>query len=110
VKVWDIENGYCTHNFRGHEGLVTKVIFHPDPHRMQLFSLSNDSTIRVWDLVSNTNVVLTSHMSEVTCIAFHGWDMISGGHDRVINVWNLRNNTLKKTIPIYEVNHFVILP
>ncbi|KAJ2753458.1 U3 small nucleolar RNA-associated protein, partial [Coemansia nantahalensis] len=23
VKVWDIDRGYCTHNFKGHGGLVT---------------------------------------------------------------------------------------
>ncbi|CAN0277644.1 unnamed protein product, partial [Hapterophycus canaliculatus] len=29
VKVWDVERGYCTHNFRGHKGVVSVVAFHP---------------------------------------------------------------------------------
>jgi U3 small nucleolar RNA-associated protein 13 len=52
VRVYDVSNGYCTHNFRGHEGIVSKVAFHPDPDRLQLFSLSVDSTVRLWDLVT----------------------------------------------------------
>lgn len=28
MKVWDVERGYCTHNFRGHKGVVSVVAFH----------------------------------------------------------------------------------
>ena len=29
VKVWDIRKGYCTHNFKGHAGIITALAFHP---------------------------------------------------------------------------------
>lgn len=52
VKVWDVPGGFCTHNFRGHEGIVTLVRFHPDPRRELLFSCADDTTVRVWTLAA----------------------------------------------------------
>jgi len=48
--VWDIERGYCTHNFKEHTEIVQSVVFHPDPLRLTLFSCSEDCTIRVHNL------------------------------------------------------------
>lgn len=31
VLVWDVDGGYCTHFFKGHGGVVTSIMFHPDP-------------------------------------------------------------------------------
>lgn len=31
---WDIDGGFCTHYFRGHQGVVTSIKFHPDPKRL----------------------------------------------------------------------------
>ena len=52
VRVWDIDGGYCTHNFRGHGGVITALKFHPDIKRLLLFSGADDCKIRVWDLKS----------------------------------------------------------
>lgn len=57
VKVWNIENGYCTHNLRGHTQGVRLVRFHPDAQQLQLFSSSEDGTVRVWNLKSNRLVI-----------------------------------------------------
>jgi U3 small nucleolar RNA-associated protein 13 len=53
VKVWDIDKGYCTHNFRGHGGVVSAVKFHPSKDRWTLVSGADDCQIRVWDLKSS---------------------------------------------------------
>jgi WD40 repeat protein len=34
VMVWDVELGFCTHAFRGHNGVVSCVLFHPDIERL----------------------------------------------------------------------------
>ncbi len=34
VMVWDVELGFCTHAFRGHKGVVSCVLFHPDIERL----------------------------------------------------------------------------
>lgn len=33
VLVWDVDGGFCTHYFKGHEGVVTTILFHPDPNK-----------------------------------------------------------------------------
>lgn len=48
VKCWDIEKGHCTHNFKGHAGIVSALKFHPS--KLILASGSDDCKIRVWDL------------------------------------------------------------
>eukprot|EP00439_Symbiodinium_sp_Y106_P057374 s2659_g8.t1 len=37
AKVWDFQGYFCTHNFKGHAGIVTLVRFHPA--RLQLVTL-----------------------------------------------------------------------
>ena len=32
--VWDADRGFCSHAFRGHNGVVTSVMFHPDPDNL----------------------------------------------------------------------------
>lgn len=51
VKVWDVDKGYCTHNFKGHGGVVSAVKFHPDKHKWILVSGADDCQIRIWDLM-----------------------------------------------------------
>lgn len=33
VLVWDVDGGYCTHYFKGHQGVVSSIMFHPDPSK-----------------------------------------------------------------------------
>ncbi|XP_026401642.1 transducin beta-like protein 3 [Papaver somniferum] len=106
VRVWDVDGGFCTHNFKGHEQVVTSVLFHPNPHQLLLFSGSDDGKVRVWDLVGRKcTYVLDKHFSTVTSLAVaeDGYTLLSGGRDKVVNLWNLREGTLKKTVPTYEM-------
>lgn len=52
VRVWDVEKGFCTHNFIGHKGVVSCVKFHPKEGQWTLYSGAEDGQIRVWDLIS----------------------------------------------------------
>jgi U3 small nucleolar RNA-associated protein 13 len=54
VKCWDVLKGHCTHNFKGHSGIVSLVKFHPDQKRGLLVSASDDCKIRLWDLFGKT--------------------------------------------------------
>lgn len=39
VLVWDVDGGFCTHFFKGHKGMVTSIIFHPDSDKYLVCSL-----------------------------------------------------------------------
>lgn len=54
VRVWDVEKGFCTHNFKSHKGVVSCVKFHPKPNEWTLFTASEDSHVRMWDLITKT--------------------------------------------------------
>ncbi|CAB1108406.1 unnamed protein product [Ectocarpus sp. CCAP 1310/34] len=114
AKVWDVERGYCTHNFRGHTGVVSVVAFHPDSKRLTLVTGSEDTTVRVWSLSEQScTAVLKAHLSYVTSLAFlpGGTGVISGGRDRVLNVWALDRSEVRKTFPVYEeVEGLQVLP
>ncbi|RHZ15982.1 hypothetical protein DYB26_013455, partial [Aphanomyces astaci] len=114
VKVYDIEKGFVTHNFKKHSGIVTLVKFHPDAKRLQLVSASDDSTVRVWDLVAQKEVgCIKDHMSPATTVAFSndGYTLLSSGRDKVINFWDLRKQVLVKTVLAHEsIEGLVVLP
>ena len=106
VRVWDVAKGFCTHSFRGHKGVISCVRFHPDPNRWTLFTASDNGEIRVWDLLARAcTAVLASHVSSVRSldISPDGYSLLSAGRDQVLTLWNLRTNTLEKTLPIFEV-------
>ena len=114
VRVWDIPRGYCTHSFKQHNDIVPLVLFHPDPHRLQLFSASDDSTLRVYDLVDSKCVAdFREHMSVATSVTFteDGYTAASVGRDKVINFYDLREMSHLKTIAIMEeMESAIILP
>lgn len=47
---------------------------------------------------------LQGHFSAVTSLALStdGWLLMSGGRDKVVHVWDIRNKAKLSTVPIYE--------
>lgn len=105
VKVWDIRNGYVTHVFKGHGGVVSALAFNypRDPSnvvadvKMQLITGSVDSRIRIFDLnsrgaaKSKADAVLEGHVSvpRGLDVSKDGRWLISGGRDSVVLLWDL---------------------
>lgn len=125
VKVWDIEKGFVTHNLKGHGSLISSLKFWGDYGSSQwwLASASDiDYKIRVWDLVKSRSIAtLTMHDSVVRALDFShdGKMLISGGRDKVINVWNINSKTQtndreegdkKKQNVIVKFHHQVTIP
>ncbi|KAJ1836747.1 U3 small nucleolar RNA-associated protein [Coemansia sp. RSA 2711] len=105
VRVWDIDRGYCTHNLRGHGGLVTAVRFHPAADGPHLVSAGENGDVRIWNLARSACVaVLRAHDSAVRAIGFDagGGVLVTGGRDSVVNVWSWARRALERTIPVYE--------
>jgi U3 small nucleolar RNA-associated protein 13 len=116
VKVWDVRKGFVTHNLRGHGGLVSALAFFMAEGeaaveietktkkggkknvmgRFMLATGGEDTTIRVWDLETTTNVAtLQKHGSVVRGLdwSVDGTRLLSGGRDGVMclfetKTWN----------------------
>jgi U3 small nucleolar RNA-associated protein 13 len=106
VKVWDLEGGYVTHQFRGHGGPVSalKFSFPADGEkRMELFTGSTDGRVRIFDLkdisaratgggnAAKPKSVLEGHVSVIRGIDVtdDGKWAITSGRDKVVLVWDL---------------------
>eukprot|EP01134_Creolimax_fragrantissima_P000074 CFRG0074T1 len=117
VKVWDFAHTAVTHSFKGSQGIVFCMAFHPDPKRMWLAtSASADCDVKVWDLFSKKLVHnMDAHVSPVQGLTFSedGKYVVSGGRDRTMNVWRVSDHSFKlhSAIPMNEaVEGLKILP
>lgn len=88
VRMLDHEETFDTKTLCGHSGPVFGLSFSPD--RQFLLSCSEDTTIRLWSLMTWTNVcVYKSHCYPVWNVEFcpHGYYFASCSFDRTARVW-----------------------
>ncbi|GAA5977982.1 hypothetical protein JCM11641_004347 [Rhodosporidiobolus odoratus] len=112
VKVWDAARGHCTHVFKGHGGVISAMVFDiastgdgGKQGRATLVTGADDCKIRVWDLRSRECLhALDGHVSVVRGldVTRDGKMLVSGGRDKVVNVWDLERGVLRKTMPVFE--------
>eukprot|EP00931_Biecheleriopsis_adriatica_P101535 TRINITY_DN76652_c0_g1_i1.p1 TRINITY_DN76652_c0_g1~~TRINITY_DN76652_c0_g1_i1.p1 ORF type:complete len:989 (-),score=254.89 TRINITY_DN76652_c0_g1_i1:89-3055(-) len=106
AKVWDFTGYFCTHNFKGHPGIVALVRFHPS--RLQLATVS-DAEARLWDLDTSQCVgVMKDHLATISSMCFGRvkpgvFELVTGGRDQVVNVWRLEEKcSLVRSLPVFE--------
>lgn len=88
-RMMDDRSGVEMRVLLGHSGPVTAVSFSPD--HTYLISSSEDSTIRLWSLLTWTNVVCyKGHCFPIWDVKFspHGFYFASCGHDRTARLWS----------------------
>ncbi|XP_057308585.1 transducin beta-like protein 3 [Hydractinia symbiolongicarpus] len=114
IKIYDTAKHYYTHSFKGSQGAISLLKFHPNQEKLVLFSSSTEGKIRMWDLTSNRCVsILEGHFSTVTALVFSVDTscMISCGRDKVVIIWDLSQRKQVKTIPVFEcIEGMVIVP
>ncbi|KAJ2914778.1 hypothetical protein MD484_g5644, partial [Candolleomyces efflorescens] len=108
VKVWDISNGYVTHVFKGHGGVVSALTFNYPQNPgsvtqtgpVRLVTASVDNRIRIFNLTHGASTssgggkpeaVLDGHVSvpRGLDVSLDGKWLVSGGRDSVIMLWDL---------------------
>ncbi|KAK9461368.1 WD40-repeat-containing domain protein [Lipomyces oligophaga] len=109
VKVWDLAGGFNTHTLRGHTGVISalRIFGQRGSTKWVLASGSDDTQVRIWDLVKRKCTAVLEdggHVSVVRGLDFNvdGSLLISGGRDKVINVWSTKNYKLLNTILAFE--------
>lgn len=81
----------CSSTIAGHTEAVLSVVFSPDGQ--QLASGSGDTTVRLWDLNTQTPLfTCTGHKNWVLCVAWSpdGKHLVSGSKSGEIQIWDPR--------------------
>ncbi|CAD6503718.1 BgTH12-03376 [Blumeria graminis f. sp. triticale] len=68
IRIWDVR-GTLIHTLKGHDNWVRGLVFHPDGK--YLLSVSDDKTLRCWDLTQEGKLVKTledAHGHFISCI------------------------------------------
>ena len=101
VSLWDLKTGEWISTIQAHKSSILTLVFSPDGR--MLASGSQNSTIKLWDLNSNTEqpvyTITHAHISQVLSLAIslQTQTLISGGADRTIKLWD--SATGKKKSP-----------
>ncbi|KAH9426173.1 Transducin (beta)-like 3 [Dermatophagoides pteronyssinus] len=115
IKLWNLIQKYCTHNFKNHiRGVIQTITFAPKftTDSYQIFASGDDYGIHVWNLIDSKHLcVLEGHESKVTEILFtadHQY-FISSSRDKLVIIWNWRTMQKYRTMAVYEAIETMIL-
>jgi WD40 repeat protein len=101
VRLWEVATGKEIAVLRGYQGwdtgAVSSVAFSPDGRMLitgsrGLVDGSRDSTARLWDVTSGTEVaVLRGHEDRINSVAFSpdGRTVVTGSQDKTVRLWDL---------------------
>ncbi|MEM8504791.1 MAG: WD40 repeat domain-containing protein [Cyanobacteria bacterium P01_D01_bin.1] len=110
VQIWNWRTGEAVHTLTGHTSLITSLTFTPDSRA--LISGSGDSTLKMWDVKTGENkasIRTGQFIQSVVLDPRNPQRIASAGLDKKIEIWNLQNQRLERTIdqaqtPIYAMD------
>lgn len=116
IRLWDLNSETKSKLFKGHTHDVTSVAFSSD--NRQIVSGSRDRTLRLWNTVGECKHVYTEggHTDWVSSVRFSpdvsAPTVISGGWDKLVKVWSLRDGRVSQTFVGHTgcVNSIAICP
>jgi WD40 repeat protein len=97
IKIFDIHDGNLISYFKGHSGWINDFVQIGDD---LLASSSWDSTVRIWNLTSNTcKFNLTGHTNWAVSLKLITSSILaSGSQDATINLWDITSGQLIRTL------------
>jgi len=107
LRLWDLNLGKTTRRFVGHNKDVLSVAFSAD--NRQIVSGSRDRTLKLWNTLGECKHTIeasnggkdgaSAHSEWVSCVRFSPATdnplVVSGGWDKMVKVWNLRDCKLR---------------
>lgn len=104
ILVYDVENGELVGELVGHEVLISVLIFTPDSS--QLISADSEGVMLRWDMSNFRRVGTSLQGAELgitsMAISNDGQYLAVGGRDSIVQVWNLRTETLVADLAGHE--------
>jgi WD40 repeat protein len=97
INIYDINNGSVISTLSGHRKFINDLVQINDD---LLASSSSDTTIRIWNLTTNTcKFNLTGHIERVDGLKLVSSDVLaSGSNDTTIKLWNITNGQLIRNL------------
>ena len=103
MRLWDLNAGRTTYQFRGHSKDVMSVTMSPD--NRQIISASRDKTLKLWNTLAECKYTFDEsqgHTDWVSSVRFTPTTkdalIVSAGWDRQVKVWRQDNLQLKVSL------------
>jgi len=110
IRLWDPETGQSLGVYKGHNGAIRALVFHPAG--TQLVSASADYTVRVWpfDIVLQARD-FSGHQGPVWSAALSpdGQRMVSASADKTVKIWDLVSGKVAHTLEGHDAGVTVAL-
>ncbi|XP_077995281.1 F-box/WD repeat-containing protein 8-like isoform X2 [Glandiceps talaboti] len=107
VKILDLEKGGILNSLRGHSWGVSCLNLAESPTNM-IVTGCKDKKVRMYDLRSGESPVMSlyGHAGSVTSVQMDDWKIVSGGHEGMLCVWDLKMaSKLWETYARHPVRH-----
>lgn len=99
--VWDTQTGQRIRKLIGHQNIVNSCCPWRDQSKSMLLSVSDDRTIKIWDTRKKSSANTIKEEYQLTACIFNDFceQIIVGGIDNVLKVYDMRKNKLIYTLP-----------
>lgn len=100
VKLWDVANGKLLREFNGHTASVADLEF--SFNEQLIYSVSNDKTLRVWNVQSGICEKVLNSSRELTSVTAHPSLEVAAVAEKgdTLSVWNLDTSTTTKELKV----------
>jgi WD40 repeat protein len=93
VRIYTVASWKQTHEFRKHRFSVRRVEWHPDPNKLQLLTLDEESNFNIFDYMLNQVVHSVPNFGKNFVLTESGKTIISC--DKDIRVWDYKTCSLQ---------------